>query len=205
MTVMAATRRRRGGQPAEKQIVLRDPRAIRALAHPARLAVIEALLRGEELTATECASLTGLSPSATNYHLKTLERWGLVEPGGRRPDGRDRPWRATGTSLMVDSTLAEGTFVAESALVGRFLDRQREIVMEFLQRQGSEPNEWRDAMTLVSHDYWMTPGEVRAVLSAVEELLGPYRSRRNEEPQHGRRLVRFSTLSVPRADLSPPP
>ena len=35
------------------KIVLTDPRAIRALAHPARLAIIEALLPGEELTATE--------------------------------------------------------------------------------------------------------------------------------------------------------
>jgi hypothetical protein len=49
------------------RIVLTDPRAIRALAHPARLAIIEALLPGEELIATECASLTGLSPSAPSY------------------------------------------------------------------------------------------------------------------------------------------
>ena len=42
-----------------------NPRSIRALAHPARLAIIDALATGEELTATQCAELTGLSPSAT--------------------------------------------------------------------------------------------------------------------------------------------
>jgi DNA-binding transcriptional ArsR family regulator len=62
------------------RIVLSDPRAIRALAHPARLALLEALLAGEELTATEAASVTGLSPSATSYHLKALERWGIWRP-----------------------------------------------------------------------------------------------------------------------------
>jgi len=79
-----------------------NPRSIRALAHPARLAIIDALATGEQLTATQCAQLTGLSPSATAYHLKLLERYGLAEtappPGrtagsgrGERPDARSRP------------------------------------------------------------------------------------------------------------------
>ena len=82
-----------------------NPRSIRALAHPARLAIIDALATGEELTATQCAQLTGLSPSATAYHLKLLERYGLAEtapPGrtagsgrGERPDARSTPtWTA---------------------------------------------------------------------------------------------------------------
>jgi hypothetical protein len=41
-----------------------DPRGIRAWAHPARLAILDALSTGDELTATECAQVTGLSASA---------------------------------------------------------------------------------------------------------------------------------------------
>src|SRR5580700_6759038 len=73
-----------------------DPRSIRALAHPARMAIIDALAAGDELTATQCAELTGLSPSATAYHLKFLERYGFAETAPARHDGRERPWRATG-------------------------------------------------------------------------------------------------------------
>lgn len=164
---------------------------------------MEVLFRGEELTATECAAHTGLSPSATNYHLKTLERWGLVTPAERRLDGRDRPWRATGTSLFVDSPSAEGTIVAESALIGRFLDRQREVLMEFLEQQGNESKEWRDAVTLSSHEYWMTAAELRSVLASVERLLRPYRSARDEKPAAGRRRVRLSTISVPGSESAP--
>src|ERR1700751_2688986 len=58
---------------------LKDPRDIRALAHPARMAIIDALASGDELTATECAELTGLSPSATAYHLKFLQRYHFAE------------------------------------------------------------------------------------------------------------------------------
>src|ERR1700685_3976791 len=71
----------------EGTLHLQDPRDIRALAHPARMAIIDALASGDELTATECAALTGLSPSATAYHLKLLERYGFAEPAPTRNDG----------------------------------------------------------------------------------------------------------------------
>src|SRR6516164_9401043 len=125
------------------RIVLSDPRAIRALAHPARLAILEALLPGEELTATEAASVTGLSPSATSYHLKALERWGIVAAGQPRADGRDRPWKATGRSIEVSSQVPRGTVLAEVAALGAFLDRNRVLTAEFLEHQADEPPEWR--------------------------------------------------------------
>ena len=71
---MPSDRSRRTRTRKDRALRLQDPRDIRALAHPARLAIIDALASGDELTATECAELTGLSPSATAYHLKLLER-----------------------------------------------------------------------------------------------------------------------------------
>ena len=40
----------------EDTLHLQDPRDIRALAHPARMAIVDALASGDELTATECAA-----------------------------------------------------------------------------------------------------------------------------------------------------
>ena len=76
-----------GDEPPEQDAPLRfeDPRAIRALAHPARMAIIDALASGDELTATDCAALTGLSPSATAYHLKLLQRFGFAQPAPPPP------------------------------------------------------------------------------------------------------------------------
>src|SRR5215470_16219623 len=86
----------------EKMLHLQDPRDIRALAHPARMAIIDALASGDELTATECAALTGLSPSATAYHLKFLHRYDYAEPAPARSDARERPWRATDRHRLLD-------------------------------------------------------------------------------------------------------
>src|SRR5579871_2686152 len=93
---------------------LQDPRDIRALAHPARMAIIDALASGDELTATECAELTGLSASATAYHLKLLERYNLAEPAPARNDARERPWRATDRRMQVelDSSTPAGAAAA---------------------------------------------------------------------------------------------
>ena len=49
-----------------------DPQIMRALAHPARLAVLDQLADGGTATATECARTAGLSPSAMSYHLRAL-------------------------------------------------------------------------------------------------------------------------------------
>jgi DNA-binding transcriptional ArsR family regulator len=186
-------------QPEDDKIVLSDPRAIRALAHPARLAIIEALFPGDELTATECASLTGLSPSATSYHLKALARWGIVEAGQARADGRDRPWKAKGRSIEVSSQVPRGTVLAEGAVLETFLDRNRALIADFLDRQASEPPEWRDAVELGSGDYWLTAEELAEVSRELRSVLQPYKDRRRGSRPDKSRRVRVARLIVPRA------
>src|SRR6266571_397587 len=55
------------GNPIE----LTDPRAMRALAHQGRIAIWSYLGLHGPATATECAEIAGLSPSACSYHLRT--------------------------------------------------------------------------------------------------------------------------------------
>jgi DNA-binding transcriptional ArsR family regulator len=188
------------GEPRDGKIVLSDPRAIRALAHPARLAIIEALMAGEELTATECASLTGLSPSATSYHLKVLARWDIVEAGEPREDARDRPWRARGRSIEVSSESPRSTALAETAVLDVFLDRNRALAAEFLAQQASEPAQWRDAPELASGDYWLTTAELKKISRAIRDVLEPYEHRRPGARPDKSRRVRIARLLVPRAD-----
>ena len=186
----------------DDRIVLSDPRAIRALAHPARLAIIEALLPGDELTATECASLTGLSPSATSYHLKALERWGIVEAGRARADGRDRPWKARGRSIEVSSRVPQGAVLAEGAVLDTFLDRNRALAASFLEHRASEPAEWRDAVELANGDYWLTAGELAEVSTALRSVLQPFEHRRPGSRPDKSRRVRVARFIVPRSEPS---
>lgn len=81
---------------------LTDPTAIRALAHDVRQRLVSMLARGREFTATEAAAEIGISPSAMSYHLRLLAKYGLAEPADPSGDGREKRWRGTFDSLVMD-------------------------------------------------------------------------------------------------------
>ena len=180
-----------------------NPRSIRVLAHPARLAIIDALTTGEELTATQCAELTGLSPSATAYHLKLLERYGLAETAALRPDRRERPWRATGRQIQTDlDGSTPGGASAVAAVVAAHIDMTRAIAVEFAAAGPAEPEEWRDATVLNNADLWLTVEELQRVGEELAAVIAPYRRRTRPA---GSRQVRVMNVVVPRGRARPEP
>ncbi|HEY7144855.1 MAG TPA: winged helix-turn-helix domain-containing protein [Streptosporangiaceae bacterium] len=184
-----------------------NPRSIRALAHPARVAIIDALAAGDELTATQCAELTGLSPSATAYHLKFLERYGYAETAPPRPDRRERPWRATGRPAHVDldaSTPAGAS--AAAAVAAAYIDTTRAVAVEFIEAGPAEAEEWRDAAVLNTVDLWLTAEEFHRVAGGLEAVLEPYRGRMpHAERPAGSRRVRVMNVVVPHPRTRPQP
>jgi DNA-binding transcriptional ArsR family regulator len=179
-------------------VYLRDPRAIRALAHPARMAIIDALSSGDELTATECAALTGLSPSATAYHLKLLERYDFAEPAPARSDGRERPWRATSRRKTFDLDTSTPAGAAATAAVGAaYVDSSRAVAEAFAATEHEEPEEWRDVASLANADLWLTAEEARAVAAALAAVLDPYRGRALADRPGASRRVRIMNLISP--------
>ena len=88
----------------ENPVRITDPKAIRALAHAARLEAINELYSSQKSrTATELAAFTGLTPSAMSYHLRALKKWGIVVDAPSDGDGRERRWKAAGTDLNLDT------------------------------------------------------------------------------------------------------
>jgi DNA-binding transcriptional ArsR family regulator len=173
---------------------LTDAKDIRALAHPARLAVIEELYSGRELTATECAEIAGLSPSAMSYHLRSLEKSGIVERADSKGDGRERPWRAAGSHLEVsgDSGLAE-----ELALSSTILSRLSTQFNEWIAARDTEDKAWREASVVASGQVWLTLEELQEIGGVLEKLVDNYRDRSaNGHPDDARR-VRFSIFAFP--------
>lgn len=190
----------RKSKPPEERppVKLTDPRAIRALAHPARLAVIDELYAGRELTATECAEIGGLSPSAMSYHLRSLERAGIVERAESTGDGRERPWRAAGSYLQVDSTGGgAGELAASAALSSTILGRTVEQFESYLARRKSEPAEWLDAVEASYGRLWLSPEEAKAIGAQFVQLIEQYRGRGTSSRPPGARRLRLAVLLFP--------
>ena len=178
-------------------VVLRDPRAIKALAHPARLAVIEELFAGRKLTATQCGEIAGLSASAMSYHLRALEKWGIVRRSETTGDGRERPWEAAGDGMMIDSAEPRASAAGEAILVARQLDRQRADTLGWLSSQDEESASWYDSTVIGSGVFWLSREEAKQISDRLSELVAEIPRRPAAEAPAGAQRVRVSHSVVP--------
>jgi DNA-binding transcriptional ArsR family regulator len=162
----------------ENPLRITDPRAMRALAHPARIAILQHLVLDGPATATECAAVAGLSPSACSYHLRALARHGFVaEDPASAADGRHRPWRARVVAITFgqdpgqpDAVRTAGRLLAESLQA-----RVEEIRAQYLDRQSEYPPEWRDAARMSQDVVHVTVDELTAVRAELQAVLARYR------------------------------
>jgi DNA-binding transcriptional ArsR family regulator len=188
-------------------VVLRDPRAIKALAHPARLAVIGELFAGRRLTATECGEIAGLSASAMSYHLRALEKWGIVRRSDATGDGRERPWEAAGDGLMVDSAEPRASAAGEAILVARMLDRLRADTLGWISTQDETTASWYESIGLSGAVLWLSQNEAKELRDAISAVVDKVPRRTAEEAPAGARQVRvsFSVIPVPDGNRSAEP
>ncbi|MET8353723.1 MULTISPECIES: ArsR/SmtB family transcription factor [unclassified Micromonospora] len=190
-------------RPEPRWMMISDPQVMRALAHPARIAIMEYLSSREGGgTATECAEIAGLSPSATSYHLRALAKFGLVEQAPSRGDARERVWRTPSPSWMVDAGREAGpeARAAEQALVEAHAVRAMERTRDWLRRAGDEPAEWYDTALFNDTLLLLTAEELAELNEAVVALFRPYRLRRGRaDPPPGARAVSVQYRVVPLA------
>jgi DNA-binding transcriptional ArsR family regulator len=182
-------------------MTISDPAIMRALAHPARMQIMQYLTgTGAAVTATGCADVVGLSPSATSYHLRELARYGLVEQAPSRGDARERLWRSTVESLSFDVGQEAGpeARAAERAIVEVFVANQLELVRDWLQRAPSEPKEWYDVAWQSRTDLLVTAQELAELNEAVMKLLEPYVQRNRTDPPPEARVVSAYYTTLPR-------
>jgi Helix-turn-helix domain len=156
---------------------LTDPRMMRALAHPARIAIWTHIgLRGSA-TATECAEVAGLSPSACSYHLRTLARYGFVEEDrASAADGRERPWRARLLAFTLEdrSDDTPAGRVAHRLLVENIRAAAEEVRVRYEDRKAEYPADWQASSGEVYSVAHVTPEELNQLRAQVQEVLAPY-------------------------------
>ena len=158
-------------------MVIRDPLAIRALAHPARMAVIEVLYRSRSaMTSTQLAELAGLSPSAMSYHLRSLERFGVVRRAEGGEDAREQPWERAGASLQVSPRARDSSIASRSAagvLMAATMDRDRQALLSTLERKdrGDDSVPLDAVATYTRESLIVTVSEARALARRLREGL----------------------------------
>jgi predicted transcriptional regulator len=165
---------RQGGGPGEGRgrLNLTDPKAIRALAHPVRWALLEALGQAGTLTATQASEMLGESPANCAFHLRTLAKYGFVEEaGGGR--GRERPWRQSydGMSWRTRADDPQAAQAAE-ALDRVWLDRTLTRAQHGLTGMARWPKGLEDALGATTTRMYVTPAEANELYAEISEVFG---------------------------------
>lgn len=181
-------------------IRLTDPRALRAYAHPTRMALVGLLRLHGPLTATRAAELLGTeSVASCSFHLRQLAKYGLVEEaGGGR--GREKPWRATAAFTSWDASPADPEQAAAAdALQRAVLDGYFARANAWLAHRAEDTPAWREAAGFGDSAVLATAAELAELNARIEELLRPYVARLTDggERPEGARTVQLIQLAVP--------
>lgn len=176
-----------------------DPSVMRALAHPLRIEILEALDDMGEATASELGTALGQSVANCSFHLKILSAGGFIERAEQR--GREKPWRVRHRSRNLTPDPNDPVSLEESAsLAGLYVQREAARVLKFLHdapREVDDPR-WIDAMTVNTSTFWATAEEMAELAKDLRELTERFTGRTSDPSTRpeGSRIGRlFSTLN----------
>jgi len=164
--------------------------AIRAFAHPLRTAMYQYLTAHGSATASQLARHLGESTGQTSYHLRQLERHGLIEDDPEKADvgGRERWWRTVSFSLdpraFEDPAARTAAAVALRAVVA---ERARTLQAWF--DSGAAAGAWVDVSLHRESTVELTMAELEevsdAINSAAEPLLEQAKRRAEQQRRAG--------------------
>jgi predicted ArsR family transcriptional regulator len=153
-------------------------------------------------TATECAEVAGVSPSACSYHLRMLAKYGFVEDAPARGDGRERLWRALhrGFTVAEPDELTPDLVEAKTVLAKTVVAQMADEMLRYFDSSVRESKEWRQAAVLNQLLIRANAEELEELGRKVTEILMPYlaKSRSPEEAPPDARLIRGLIQLFPR-------
>jgi predicted transcriptional regulator len=202
-----------GTRDEHGRLNLTNPKAIRALAHPMRWALLEALGQAGTLTATQASEMLGESPANCAFHLRTLAKYGFIEEAGGG-HGRERPWRRVfdGMSWRTSREDPQATLAAQ-ALDQVWLDRSLGLARRSMTSMASWPESLADAMGGCTSRGYLTPQEATEIYAELRETFerlvgtgGRFAKRKDPKLRPPDALpVEFVLLGYPVLDLPPIP
>ncbi len=164
-----------------------DAAALKGLAHPLRVDILDSLTMAGPATASLLAERLNQSSGATSYHLRQLARHGYVEDDPERGTGRERWWRIVpGGVTLAAAEMREDRGAMESTLMvaRQFADQRARHIDNFLRLGESTLGaEWVDTSLLSSATIELTSHEMAELSAAVQAFIAE-----QVDPLRGREL-----------------
>lgn len=144
--------------------------ALKAFAHPLRMAMYSELGAHGPATATQLGERLGESSGVTSYHLRQLAKHGLVEDDPGHGGGRERWWRTVGFAMDDPDLLHDSSLKAQTDAVLQHMlaDRTQTLSAAI---QALRTDSWQTAVGFSSLTVTMTPAELEAALDEAFAVL----------------------------------
>ncbi|MEW1585012.1 helix-turn-helix domain-containing protein [Micromonospora vinacea] len=175
-----------------------EPQALRALAHPVRLAILEHLQRHGPATATGLSPHVGATPSVVSWHLRHLATFGLVHDWDGATSKRERWWQAVARGFRFTAPEGSEGQSAVQQLRAEMFARNADAPQQWLLHE--EPRldpEWRALAGMADTRFVATADELRQLEESIEELIAPYVRRKEASAPDGAKIVRMLRYLLP--------
>lgn len=149
-----------------------DTRAMKAFAHPLRMAMYTYLSDHGAATSTMLAQHLGESTGQTSYHLRQLEKHGLVEEDPGRGTGRERWWKPVSFSIRRAFVEPDGATSAQlDVLTGHQLQDRFEKLRAWHGYHAHETPAWQDASVDTTSTSQLTSEQARTMTREIMEVI----------------------------------
>jgi DNA-binding transcriptional ArsR family regulator len=173
-----------GGAAALKDDRDLDLVTLKALAHPLRVQIFDTLSVYGSFTASGLAERLGESSGATSYHLRQLEKHGLVREVDGKGTSRERWWERTPGSVNIGSPEATATPAGRSAATAIFRQmryNEERMLGDFVEKGTDELTpEWHAAAAVSTFNTRLTSEQlaqfVRESMALTEKYLIPFKN-----------------------------
>jgi len=171
--------------PHDDEIIL-DLAALKALGHPLRAQMLDELSAHGAQTASALAERLGESSGATSYHLRQLEKHGLVREDPERGVGRERWWQRVPRPISLHAAGHEPDSAERTAsrlVVGEWQRNRQSRLQQFLdsglERVGPE---WIEASAVSTSNVQLTIEQLQEINdelhATLDRVVGRYRNQR---------------------------
>lgn len=193
------------GQPPTREL---DLESLKALSHPLRVQIVNALSVYGPATASGLAERFGESSGATSYHLRQLERHGFIREVDGKGTGRERWWERVPGALNIGSSAAEETPAGRSAaqlIFREFRQTADRLLVDFTER-GPEvlPKEWMETSEVTTANARLTLEQMQAFVGAVNAAIHRYVDPFRGQQIDGTRAVQIHFNAFPVLDAETP-
>ena len=150
----------------------------KALAHPLRVQILDALSTYGSFTASGLAERLGESSGATSYHLRQLERHGFVREVEGKGTRRERWWERTPGAINIGSDDALATPAGRSAanmIFRQMRYNQDRMLTDFVERGPDElSQEWLHGSVVSNLNTRLTPDQMTEFVGEFSNLVDKF-------------------------------